>query len=209
MRMRLFAILLIFMFSVQADEVKRLDAMVEDIASLQESSDAYKKEASKQQQENKALKEQIASQKETQQTTDVKSEKEPFRSEIDALKKEIENSKKLLSRKDKEIEKLNAKLISQQAPENEIPKLVMKEENTTTTDSLTYFQPTTYRLKKDSYIYDGINGKKMAVWEKDTSFTTYIRKDNWVKVTGYFVDRVWVSSKQQNMWVQVDSIKPH
>lgn len=62
-------------------------------------------------------------------------------------------------------------------------------------------KPTTFKLTKDATIYDSINGSKITKWEKGTTFTSYIRTKNWIKITGYFIGRKWKKAKKE-MWIK-------
>lgn len=59
-----------------------------------------------------------------------------------------------------------------------------------------------YRVNKDANIYDRINGKVIGKWERRTSFTSNERTQHWIKITGFFVEKVWRSA-QKEMWVKV------
>jgi len=61
-----------------------------------------------------------------------------------------------------------------------------------------------YRLKKESVIYDAIEGKTVEVWEKKRSFTSNISQGQWVKITGYFVDKKWKKAKN-SLWIKAEN----
>ena len=58
----------------------------------------------------------------------------------------------------------------------------------------------TYRLNKDSKIYDDVDGNIIFEWENKTSFTSVHTTQNWLEISGYFVDRKWGKSKR-SLWV--------
>lgn len=77
--------------------------------------------------------------------------------------------------------------------ENPLPKLQYKPQ---------YFKAGTFRFSHDADIYDASeNGKVIARWEEQTSFTSSKRTDDMIKITGYFVDKIWRHA-QKPMWVK-------
>ena len=59
----------------------------------------------------------------------------------------------------------------------------------------------TYRTSKEANIYNQIDGKVIDRWEKGRSFTSYIYSDDWIKITGYFVDKKWQKAKK-DLWIR-------
>jgi len=145
-----------------------------------------------------------------------------------------ENSKKNLIKRKNKIVKTKEKnikdlvLVNCEEP-NPFPKLVMKKEflqndkelkkreslkikriiepKRGEIEKLQRFKASAFRLNKNAVVYDKVNGKKLYEWEKGTSFTSSIKTQNWVKITGYFVDRVWMPSSKE-LWVKsLDVIK--
>lgn len=202
--MKYLAVVFLVILSLNADEIDRIDDMVSDISKLRTSYESCQKELADVKEKNQVLKTEIDSMEELNSRN-----KEPYQKEIETLKKEVANSKALLEQKEKEIRSLNSKITNIETPDNEFPKLIMKDEYKKEVGDLTYFKATTYRLKDNTYIYDGPNGKKTEIWEKNTSFTSYIKKGNWIKITGYFIDKVWVSAKDKEFWVKKSAIKEH
>lgn len=202
--MRNLAVIFLVALSLNANEIDRVDDMVNDISKLRADYESCQKELEQTKETNKVLKTEISSMEELNSRN-----KEPYQKEIEALKKEVANSKALLEQKDKEIKNLNAKIVNIETPDNEFPKLIMKDEYKKEENNLTYFKATAYRLKDNTYIYDAPDGKKTEIWEKDTSFTSYIRKGDWIKITGYFIDKVWVSAKDKEFWVKKSATKEH
>ena len=91
---------------------------------------------------------------------------------------------------------------------NSFPKLLMKDgyENSFEQIQETYtFKASAFRLKNDAKIYDNINGSEIYFWEKSTSFTSNEKNDKWVKVTGYFIDKKWLPSKEE-LWVKSENV---
>ena len=117
---------------------------------------------------------------------------------IEKLEKELKNKNNLLKSKEKIIKKLRKK-------KENFPKLMMKDE-VGQKDELVRFKATSYRLKYDSIIYNGINGKMITKWVKATSFTSSVKTKSWIKVTGYFVNKKWIPSKK-DMWIKIKQVE--
>lgn len=179
---------LLFNF-LNGDEIKRIESIVEDITKLrvkyQECQD-------------------------TNLQTDLKLAK---------LENELDKYKKLLKAKENEliiyksqkiqnktIEKVKisvCKEISSDKP-NEFPKLVLKDKFIK--QKITDTKPSTYRLKYNANIYDSIDGKVIDEWEKRTSFTSNKKSNGWVKITGFFINKVWVRSESE-MWIKLKDVQ--
>ncbi len=88
-------------------------------------------------------------------------------------------------------------------------KLVQKKKKTILVDkklpkkveTIEIIKPSTFRLKSDAFIYDKIDGTKLDKWRKNRTFTTNIKSQNWVKITGYFVKKTWKKA-QKDMWIK-------
>ncbi|WP_345991441.1 hypothetical protein [Sulfurimonas sp. HSL-1716] len=202
--MKILTLIFLIVLSLNADEIDRIDDIVNDISKLRVNYETCMKELTDVKEKNSVLKTEISSMEELNSRN-----KEPYVKEIEDLKKSVEESKKLLKLKDKDIKSLKAKIKSMQTPDNTLPKLIMKDEYDKKDNNVTYFEASSFRLKEDSYIYDGPEGKKIEIWSKDTSFTSYIKKGDWIKITGYFIDRVWVPAKEKELWVEKSSTKEH
>lgn len=128
--------------------------------------------------------------------------------QIISLKKDMEKSKEKqqtpLKNSDKQIV-VKQKIITKACKDdNKFPKLMMKDKkssSSSTNSSVHTMKAGTFRLKNDSVIYDSINGNKVYEWEEKTSFTSNIRSDEWIKITGYFVNKVWQKSPKE-LWVK-------
>jgi len=94
--------------------------------------------------------------------------------------------------------------------DNPFPKLLKKDTTPKTKNKVKKIEtPTpklssTYRIKGESAIYNAINGKLVEVWEDKRSFTSDTQNDTWVKITGYFVNKKWQSSKK-TLWVKKEN----
>lgn len=61
-------------------------------------------------------------------------------------------------------------------------------------------EPSTFRLNKDSDIFNSVDGKVVYNWEEGRSFTSNQRYKGWIKITGYFLDKKWLRAKEE-LWV--------
>ena len=126
---------------------------------------------------------------------------------IKNLKKEKSKTKVILKDSlDKSKTDSSKKIICEE--KNSFPKLVMKEgfeEIPSALEDTYLFEASAFRVKDDAAIYDNINGNQIAVWEKNTSFTSNERSDEWVKITGYFIDKKWLPSDKE-LWVKSQDV---
>ena len=83
-------------------------------------------------------------------------------------------------------------------PENSLPQ--KREYKIETTE------PKAYKLLIQSNIYDAIDGEVYDIWEEGTSFTSNIKSDGWIKITGYFVERKWKKAKEE-LWIVEGSVE--
>lgn len=60
-----------------------------------------------------------------------------------------------------------------------------------------------YRMNGDAAVYDGPNGQVVDTWEDRRSFTAAEPSEGWIKITGYFVNRIWKSAgAKERLWVK-------
>ena len=257
--MKLLLVVLILSLSLNADEMKRIESIVNDITKLraehegcQTEAKIYSMQLKDERDKNKILAQEMNSFKNL-----YKREIE-YKNKILKLENRIKNQNKLLKVKEntkktviienmpivkiKEKEKKTLvikektieKLVLVNCEEtNPFPKLVMKKEfleddkkeketivkkelpkikkiiepKRKEVQILERFKASAFRLNKSATVYDKVNGKKLYEWEKETSFTSSIKTQNWVKITGYFVDKVWMRSPKE-LWIKsTDVIK--
>jgi len=201
-------LVLVFFFS-NADEIKRIELIVNDITKLREQYKVCQKELNaKKNPQIKKHKCQNASDKDKQK--------------IKKLKNQIKKYKKLLKTKDKEIKKLKSRKISKKSNKkskickpqkldkpNKFPKLILKNEHLKY--KIVKIKAATYRLKTKANIYNGINDKNIETWDKGTSFTTNVKakllnEDSWFRITGFFIEGTWVKAQSQ-MWIKTKFVK--
>ena len=134
--------------------------------------------------------------------------------EINALRKgreektKVKDSKVINLKNSKNETKVKEKSVSQTEDENPFPKLMMKESPKTESvhDAEVYtVKGGAYRLRVDSPIYDAKDGNRISEWSQNTSFTSNQRSNNWIKITGHFVNKVWQKSNQ-DYWVEESNV---
>jgi len=113
-----------------------------------------------------------------------------FTQTIETLENDLNQKKQELS-KIKSVKKKKIKIV------HKVIKL--KEE------SIKFIKPVTFRLKNTSIIYNKIDGIKVLQWSKNRTFTSNIKSENWVKITGYFVGRKWKKA-QKDMWIKSSQV---
>ena len=237
--MRLLIIVLFIVTSVLADEMQRIEAIVEDISTLRNSYEECQKELSLKpktlevlscEKEDKKIEDlQILLQDESEKNTILLKEIGEYKKSslnIQDLKNQIIDYKKLLQIKENENISLKNKItknkckpkiiVKKSENTNLFPKLIMKDEykkvvlkkevtKEITKEIIKEFKASAFRLKEQSDIYDSFNGKVVQNWEKETSFTSNIGTQNWVKITGYFIDKTWLKAKK-DLWIQKDKV---
>jgi predicted RND superfamily exporter protein len=72
-------------------------------------------------------------------------------------------------------------------------------------EKIVFIKPSTFRLNSNTAVYNEIDGVKIYQWKKDRTFTSNIRSKNWIKVTGYFVDKKWQKANAQ-MWIKASQV---
>lgn len=195
--MKILIFFLLLVSFINADEIKRIESIVEDITKLR------------------------VKYKECQSSLQTKLDEDNKDSEkiIENLKNQIIKYEKLLKTKDEIIIALKAKKAKENMQKstkkqickpikidkpNKFPKLILKD--VYAKENIIKTKPSTYRLKNNAFIYDKIDGNKIEEWESQTSFTSNVRSDSWVKITGFFVNREWVRSNS-NMWVKLKDVR--
>lgn len=255
--MKLLLVVLMLSLLLNADEMKRIEAIVSDITKLraehkgcQTEAKIYALQLKDERDKNRILKHEMNSFK------DLYKREIEYKNKILKLENKIKKQEKLLKVKEstekdlitknkptikiKEKEKKtlvikektveNLVLVNCEEP-NPFPKLVMKKEflkndkkvkkivikkelskikkivepKRKEVEKLQRFKASAFRLNKNALIYDRVNGEKLYEWEKGTSFTSSIKTQNWVKITGYFVDRVWMRSSKE-LWIKTTDV---
>lgn len=201
-RMVLATILLLS--SIHADELQRLGYIVNDITKLRDDyskmSDNYamcQYNFKDEKEKNSILLQEL------KLYSNYDAKEKNYKKRINSLENQIKKLKKDLLAKDNNIkinkEKLDNYLKNQRVSnDNPFPSLKMKPEYL-----LVETEASAFRVNKDANIYDGIDGRVIDKWEKYTSFTSNQKTQKWIKITGYFVEKVWRHAKKE-MWIRVD-----
>ncbi|MCD6260105.1 MAG: hypothetical protein J7J31_10955 [Helicobacteraceae bacterium] len=218
-----------------ADEIQRIESIVKDITLLRTQYEECQEKLSSggdtlfplkqtlkdEQQKNILLLSELDACKNSHQ------ENEKLRFRILELEKsniDLENIlkskyEKLLAQKDNRIKYLENQIKNKQKPIkeefNQFPKLVMKKETlqkreipskidkSSVKEQVT--EPSVYRLKYESDIFESVDGVVVDRWEEERSFTSNRKYKNWVKITGYFVDQKWRKA-ERDLWIVEENI---
>lgn len=181
--------ILIALSALYSDEIQRLEAVVVEITQLRNSYEECKSELL------------TAKNRESEKTNQELNEK------VKKLEKIVKRQEKLLKTKEKK-EKKQQLTVDIRKKDNVFPKLVMKPEyrkEAVKEQTPVTFKPVAFHLIKDSEIYDAIDGTEIDKWEKHTSFTSGVKTKDWIKITGYFVDKKWRRAKKE-MWVELKHV---
>lgn len=224
--MKLLMIILFLFFSLNADEMNRIEAIVGDITKLRSEyegckteSKVYEMQLKDQREENKILHQELNSfqnlyKREIEYENKIKNLENKIKeqnillkSKENKIKNQIVKSSKNTKAKEKTLK--NLVLLKCEEP-NPFPKLVMKQEpvkekKVDSVEKIEKFKASAFRLNKNAVIYNGINGKELEEWSEGTSFTSSVKTQNWVKVTGYFVNKVWMRSSKE-IWVKLSDV---
>ncbi len=196
MKRYLFA-LLFLMFAIElcaSEEMQRIDSIVNDITMLRKS---YEEKLLYEKEKNIILEQ----------------EKRTSQRKIQNLENEIEKLQTLLKNREKQVKKEIVvkekikKIVLQSAcqDENPFPKLKLKKLEKQS--KLHYFKASAFRLKESANIYAGMNTMKvLQKWEKHTSFTSNIKSEKRIKITGYFVNKKWTKATHE-MWVDLTDVE--
>jgi hypothetical protein len=182
--MKFILISLFLIFSLYGDEIQRLESIVKEITKLRVDYEECRRELE---------------------------DKQNVKMGVKVLAdNENKNYKELLKIKDKKIKTLENELKrrkktrvivkKQYENSNKFPKLTVKHKFIEKKPKKPK-RASIYRLKEDSDIYNKISGTKIQRWEKGRSFTSNKMSKNWIKITGYFVDKQWTKAKY-GMWIQ-------
>ena len=140
------------------------------------------------------------------QIKEYKKELKTKSQEIEHLQKEIarlkvsQKSSKTKSQTTKECKEKSIVVIKEEAKQHlslDGQKRVVLNKNY----KITTTRPKTFRTLREADIYDKPEGKKIDRWVKGRSFTSYIESGEWVKITGYFINRKWTEAKK-DLWIR-------
>ena len=200
-------LLLIFVLSLYGDDIKRIDSIVSDIEKLREDYSRTKEKLSSCQSALMDEKQRnIAISLDATEDEFLAKEQEYIKTikNLESRIKILENIEKPNKVCSKKIVK--TKIIKVKDDENPFPKLLLKRNQKISKYKITYFKPSSFRVKNETFIYDKPNGKKVVKWEKNRSFTSNQKTQNWIKITGYFVDKKWRKATEP-LWIKSTDVK--
>jgi GTPase involved in cell partitioning and DNA repair len=119
------------------------------------------------------------------------------------LLSKIEKYNEKVSSIDKKINQKNIELAK--TDKAKVSKEESKPQNKEEKIEIETFEPSSFRLNVDSFIYSRDTGKSIDKWEKGTSFTSNKKAANWIKITGYFVNKKWKKAKK-DMWIKSEYV---
>ncbi len=223
--MKYLMIVMILSLSIYADEMQRMEAVLKDIENLRSDYNRCIKELdiknmdktilkkdvdtrlkAQLQEKDKLMKEYknlldkermkntlLIAKLDSQSKYSVINESKNNNTENEKYKNIIEKQHKDLESKDKIIKSLNNQI--------DVKNISV---NLSTKDSIhkeIQFKAATFRLEKNSNIYNMIDGDILYTWDKNRSFTSGIMTQNWIKITGYFVNKKWVKAEDE-LWIK-------
>ncbi|MDA7817443.1 hypothetical protein N9A28_04585 [Sulfurimonas sp.] len=194
--MKVLFISFMLLISLHGDEMQRIEAIVQDIVDLREDYE----ECTEKLENSKKQKVYVNTTSDDRYKALYEKEKRK-NSELNGMLTHSSNLELTNSNLVKQIKNLKQKISGLQKS-NDFPKLIMKND---TEDTLITFKATSFHLNTDSIIYNEIDGDKVGKWVESTSFTSSIRTNSWIKITGYFVDRKWRAAKD-DMWVKLSHV---
>lgn len=98
-------------------------------------------------------------------------------------------------------------VVQQEVPieKEEAPSIAIQKQAVSEKVVLQMIEPSAFKLKKESEIYDAPNANVLEKWEEGTSFTSNQKYKNWIKITGYFIDKKWRPSKGE-LWILEENV---
>lgn len=197
---------------LHAGEIQRIESIVDDISKLRVEYEKCKKSLKKSRQKNIILKAELdyingTSSNNVQSIAKYKKLLEKRNREIKILKRKLSKFKKNNIKTKKIIQVCKVK-----KDDNPFPKLVPKVGTTVVKsrkiekkEKTISFKATVFRLKKNTSIYSSPNSKKLYLWDKDRTFTSNIGTKNWIKITGYFINKKWIRAKDE-LWIKKNDV---
>ena len=179
---------------LSAQEIQRIESIVDDITKLQNSYVSVKNELNDEKEKSRKYVKKINS----------------LEKEIITLKKEVKTKENNLVTSDKtkslksknQIKRKKCLNSSIRREENTFTILAMKGEYTKKeVAAIHYVKASTYRVNKLAYIYKEINGEVIDEWEEQRSFTSNKKSNGWIKITGYFINKLWIPA-DTSLWIE-------
>jgi len=161
-----FLLVLVITLNLYADEMQRINSIVNDITKLR------------------------LDYKQSQEELSV------YKNRVKTLENRLKIANNLLKTKQKPIENIivnDMNYCKQQT--NVFPKLKMRTK-------IMSFKASAFRLNKNAHIYGNLNARILYDWEKDTSFTSNRKTNQYMKITGYFKNKIWTKASRE-LWVKI------
>ena len=198
--MKFIYLILITVLALPADEIKRIESIVQDISKLRVAHEKCEQTLVAQDVNIKKYKENMINLE-----SEIKFLKKQLKSKENTRKNTVDVKKEKVKTK---VKTINTMVYQKCDENNPFPKLIMKEDSldvknlpSLKTSKPKYFKASTFRLNKSADIYNAMNGEAIDSWENETSFTSNQRTAKWLKITGYFVDKAWRKAESE-MWVR-------
>jgi len=190
-------VLMVIFMQLNADEIQRIESMVENISKLRSD---YSLTQVKLEKCTAKLHNNFTTE------SDYRKKEKEYINRIVNLKNQLKKAKKTVvikeNNKSKNQVKLKVCLDNQKIEsDNEFPELKMKKEFVDQNSETLFFKASSFRVNHEAKIYDGVNSKVIDIWENRTSFTSNQRQGKWIKITGYFLDKEWKATTKE-MWVK-------
>lgn len=161
-----FLLVLVIALNLYADEIQRINSIVNDISKLR------------------------MDYKQSQEELSI------YKNRVKILQNKLKIANNLLKTKQKPIENIIVNDMNYfEKQTNVFPKLKMRTK-------IISFKASAFRLNKNAHIYGNLNGRTVYDWEKDTSFTSNQKTDQYIKITGYFKNKVWTKARRE-LWVKI------
>ncbi len=199
--------LFLLLSCLNADEIARIESIVNDITTLRTSYEKSQEDLELCRVTLKDEKEKsVILKRELDSDVPISKKEKDYKNKIKNLENKIKELQNRLKSKESIYKKEDTNNLNNQIKdENKFPNLQMRKEFLDL-ETIEYFPASSFRVNKDASIYDAMNGNEIAKWEENTSFTSNQKTQHWIKITGYFVDRVWQKSTSE-MWLKLEDSK--
>ncbi|MCK4737219.1 MAG: hypothetical protein KAT10_01560 [Sulfurimonas sp.] len=215
--MKIIFLALLLLSYLHSNEMKRIEAIVEDITNLRGDYEKCQAELNGKKSEDQVKyykdlyeeekKKNIKLKVETDYTSPFFPSSSSLNKSVEKLEKRVKKQEKLLIVKDNKIKKLLKNSANKCKQVNEFPELMIKKEHKennsyTRKEKIINFKAKPFQLNVDSNLYNSIDGKKIYRWKRGRSFTSNKKTKTWIQVTGYFINKKWQKSKKE-MWIKI------
>jgi len=193
-----------------ADEIDRIESIVKEIETLRSNYVKVEEKLEITQHRFRDLQEKNSIlESELELYSNYSQKEEDYSVKIKSLEKKIKSLEKKVKTKqsiDNNCKNIIVKkrIVKEKVDNTLFPNLKMKEKYKDF--EIEYTQANTFRTNKQAEIYDTVEGTVVANWEEGRSFTSNEKTSQWIKITGYFVEKVWKAS-QEELWIKQEDTK--